>query len=1432
MSSGPPCPQCKEVLAHSVPGGLCPRCVLRVAINLDSAEPGPASGCTSSEADSGRAVPRVALRRYKIQAPLGEGGMGLVEQAQDRGFDRVIAIKSLRPKHLGNPELEARFVRERRIHSRLQHPGIAPVHDLGTLSDGRPFFTMKLIRGHTLAGLLKNRTDPAHDLTRFLKVFEQVCQTIAYVHSEGVIHRDLKPGNIMVGAFGEVQVMDWGLAKELVDGSAAERARGAPSGRGNDRGSETSAGAVLGTYPYMPPEQAQGRAEVVDRRADVFALGSILCEILTGAPAYGGRSVREVRLKAREGNLLDALDRLGTCGADEELLRLAYSCLSPAPKDRPGDAGQLAEALSAHFKSVQERLRAAELARVESQAREKEAQARAAQERRARRLTVALAASVVVTMTLTGVALFGYAWQRQVRGRQFARVVDEANLRLAQAEQAETDQLAWSEALAAAQRVEQRGNETSDAAMRRMAAAVVGRVRDEAARAERDRKLLDRLFAVRGGRSRIEDRWAASADADYALAFKQYGVDVLSLPAATAAEKLRARPAAVVVEVVAALDDWALHRRLNNDAKAPWAPLVELTRALDPDAVRDELRRIFTATDFREEHLSWVKGHLKTQAVKATQADWPVATVVLLAVTLVQHNQPDAAADLLLAMQPKYPRDVWLNYELAGALETVRPPRTEEAIRFLTVVQALRPELAHRLGDLLAAQHRTTEAIRVFEGMIRLQPEEGHHFLCLARALRAHGDKDGTRRAEDQAIRLMRERLRYSPEEAIVHTRLGLIFSDQEKWAEAAGEYQQAIALRPDDTLAHECLGLALYKMGKWEEAAAESRLAIRLDRDRAKAHENLGLALGRLHRHQQALEQLQEAVQLNPTNAGVYVNLGAWFLRQGKWEEAAAASRQAIGLKPDLDTARLNLALALHHLGKPDEALVEIRKAIELKPNSAASRASLGHILSDQKKWHDAIASFQESIHLDPNDPKAHYQLGYCLCQEKRWEEAASAFCVGLRLDPNDAMAHANLGAAQAGLLRWEDALAEYQEAIRLKPDYVDAHYNMAVALTKQNRWDEAIAEYRVVVGLQPDNAQAYSDLGFALSRQRRWEEARAAYQNAVARFPNIAQGRVNLGLALSGMEQWPAAENQLREAVRLQPDSADAHHSFAAALIGQGKTEEAVKAIRAAIRVIPEKANAYYQLGNVLHDQGKGDEAIEAFRAAVQHNPKFAEAHCNLGGVLTAKGDYVEALIEFRRGHELGSHKPGWRYPSAVWVRKAERRIELEELLPGVLSDKAKPKDAAEAAELAQLSALKQLHGASARLWKEAFQEQVALAEDRSVVNRWNAACEAALAGCGQGKDMPPLDDDARARWRGQALDWLNAELAAETKLYNSGRPDYVQRVNDVLTRWKRSDVLSSVRDEAALAKLREEEALSWRAFWGDVDALLKRSAAKAPR
>jgi eukaryotic-like serine/threonine-protein kinase len=204
---------------------------------------------------------------YEIVEILGRGGMGTVYLARDRRLDREVALKVVQlPEGTGDLE---RLMREARVLARLEHPGIVPVHDAGLLPDGRAFYAMKRVRGQRLDEYAR-----AVPLPERLRAFERICEAVAFAHAHGVIHRDLKPENVMVGPFGEVLVMDWGVAKV---GSMKEE----PAGRRRSQGG-TEAGTILGTPGYMAPEQERGEVDRIDERADVWALGALLGFLLKG----------------------------------------------------------------------------------------------------------------------------------------------------------------------------------------------------------------------------------------------------------------------------------------------------------------------------------------------------------------------------------------------------------------------------------------------------------------------------------------------------------------------------------------------------------------------------------------------------------------------------------------------------------------------------------------------------------------------------------------------------------------------------------------------------------------------------------------------------------------------------------------------------------------------------------------------------------------------------------------------------------------------------------------------------------------------------------------------------------------------------------------------------------------------------------------------
>jgi len=251
-------------------------------------------------------APDLTGTKYEIVDRIGQGGMGTVYRARDRELGREIALKVVRLPE-GALDITARMMREARTLARLEHPGIVPVHDVGTLADGRVFYAMKLVRGAPLHEL------SATGLAERLGIVERVCEAVAFAHAHGVIHRDLKPQNVMVGPFGEVLVMDWGVAKIVGDAASS---LGVGSGPGTDHAAEPSTGhgVVLGTPGYMAPEQAAADPSLVDARADVYAIGALLrdlCSSNTEAvrPERSGDVPRPLRAIIRRAMAPDPHDR-------------------------------------------------------------------------------------------------------------------------------------------------------------------------------------------------------------------------------------------------------------------------------------------------------------------------------------------------------------------------------------------------------------------------------------------------------------------------------------------------------------------------------------------------------------------------------------------------------------------------------------------------------------------------------------------------------------------------------------------------------------------------------------------------------------------------------------------------------------------------------------------------------------------------------------------------------------------------------------------------------------------------------------------------------------------------------------------------------------------------------------------------------------------
>jgi serine/threonine-protein kinase len=1013
-----------------------------------------------------------------------------------------------------------RFVEEAQVTGQLQHPGTVPVHDIGRLEDGRPFIAMKLVRGRTLAALLAERASPADGLARFVGIFGQVCQTLAYAHSMGVLHRDLKPSNVMVGAFGEVQVMDWGLAKVLRPGDGGRAAEDAQTVfaavrtlRSDTEAAQSRAGQALGTPAYMAPEQARGEVDRLDERCDVFGLGAILCEILTGQPPFTTTSAHEAVGQAQAADLTDAFRLLDGCGADAELVRLARACLAPAAADRLRDAGAVAAAVTAYQDSVAQRLRQAELERAE-------AQVKAREERKRRRLRLGLAAAVL--LLVAGGA--GGAWwlqqRRQAADAAVGRELAEARLLHAQARRNPlTEAAKFTDALKAARQARELAD-TGGASgeVLRQAEALVAELEEEAKAAGRDRRLVIALADARGSfgepETVLDDRGRAillikpNADEQFAAAFREWGLDVDTTPTAAAASRLKKRPPAVRTEVIAALDQWAAERRRQRKPKAEW--LAALAAALDDDSDprRGELRALLARDRLTaERHLAGLsrallpcsaltelvpgKDHtrLRRLAEGTNVKTEPVLGVLTLARALHEVGDETRAQRLLRAAVLARPQEVVLHTMLGSLLKNREPPAWQEAVECYAAARALRPELGIALVEALVKSGRLDEGLALAE---RLAAEQ--------------------------------------PSNPWVHFMRGLALSTKGRYLDAEGAFREAVRFGPKLSAAHNGLGVALARQGRLKEAEAAFRKASLLPPPSFEPYSNLGVVLSRLGRYRDAEAAFRVVTRLRPDDPRAHDNVGFALARQGHYQKAEAAHRAALRLRPDNATAHHNLGFALAGQERFPEAEKAFREAIRLRPDGPESHNGLGVALLRQDRDREADAVFRKAIALKPDYAEAYMNLGKALVRQGKFGQVEATSRKAIALKPNLAGAYCNLGIALSARGKRHEAQAAFQKAIALKPDYVDAYYNLGNALMAQQREGEAEAAYRKALDLKPGDPEVRNNLGAALYRQGRFREAEAVCREALRLKPNFANAHCTLGQALQGQGRFAEALASLK--------------------------------------------------------------------------------------------------------------------------------------------------------------------------------------------------------------------------------------------------------------------------------------------------------------
>jgi serine/threonine-protein kinase len=864
---------------------------------------------------------------YVIEEHRGSGGMGSVYRARRADvYRQQVALKVVRPG-LDRAEILRRFDTERQALADLEHPSIGRLLDGGTTDDGRPYFVMEYIDGPPL-----NRYAEGQHLSTRERVglVQAVAAAIQYAHEHGVVHRDLKPANVLVAADGTPKVTDFGLAKRL---------QGAPGV--STAGDHTQSGAILGTPSYMAPEQAMGRNQEVGPAADVYAVGALLYELLTGRPPFRGETPLETLRQVRDEEPVPPSRLHPRLARDLETICL--KCLAKEPGQRYGSAAALAEDLEnwQAGRPIRAR-RVGFVQRLGKWARRKPAAA-----------ALVVLGFLAVVATLASALVI--ARQQAVRQGEISAALADALQRRDEARAAPQDDWSkWTAALTAAKRVEgllAYGTPAED--LRRQVQDLV----QDLEGVEQDRRFLARLEEVRLLQTEVKDEQfdKTQAVAEYAAAFREFGLDCATFEVEAAAAWIRQRT--IPVEVAGALDYWAVLCRYyfpEQTQNPDWRRLLEIARRADPDPWRNRVRDALTQED---------RQALKDLAASPQVRQLPPPVLVVLANALTMHGDRAPAIVLLRRAQPEHPNDLWVNLHLANLLKDAVPPQPDEAIRFFTAAVALRPQspgIRLKLGNALVQNGRRGEAIAAYQKAIELKPDF-----------------------------------------ALAHCNLGGQLSDVGRLDEAIAACHRAIELKADFAGAYRNLGFALLRKGQrdkvpaaFQEAATACRKAIELKPDFDEAHFDLGnvrLAQGQLN---EASAAFQDAIKFKPNFALYHYNLGIALEGNGQLERAIAAYQKAIEFEPDYAEAHCNLGSALQKKGFMHEALTEVKQGHELGSRRPGWPYKSAQWVKTAQRWADLEARLPAVLRDNTPLTDATQAVEFAqLCQRKRLYAAAAQF-------------------------------------------------------------------------------------------------------------------------------------------------------------------------------------------------------------------------------------------------------------------------------------------------------------------------------------------------------------------------------------------------------------------------------------------------------
>lgn len=1136
----------------------------------------------------------VYIGRYRVIEEIGRGGMGIVYRAEDPALDRPVAIKVLPPKKTAQQKAVKRFLREARVCARLDHPNIIKVHDIGE-EEGIYHIVMELVEGSSLRELIESR-ETIHDIDidYMTQVFKEACDALAYAHDKQIIHRDIKPDNIMLTTEGRVKVMDFGLAVL------------------EDRHSLTEMGQVMGTVAYFSPEQARG--DPADHRSDIYSLGAVFFEMITNQLVFQAKNPGEMITKHLSSPPPNP--KIYNPAIPPVLTNLVLLALKKNPAERPQSVNEMLDVLNEWIETRKSASRSqlappplpkADL-KMSSPGRQKTEEIDT-DKIRSQEKDGGLYDSSHLPETLIEEKERLPAQEKPSRrdvpeGGSFARPHQDP------AQQTE------------APRFHDRSHDT------------ITKIPVNPPKADTEKGTP--VLPTSGESPVASSQWMKEAQQGDEWSKHQHVIDQIK-------KDQVAREVAGVGEATLLCPrcgaENAVSRKYCSDCGniltqteyiSQKEAIVHLEKGKElmvagkmDEAVTEFQLAVEADSDLLEAYVSLGKilgdkGDYKRarsayRNVSRLQPSDPKPHVQMADLYRLEKRRDDAIFEYREAAKLA-PSDITIRNQLAllysqkGDIERA----IDEYQRILTV-DPKNVEAHRQLGYMFMARERNEEAIREFEWVISVDP------------------------GDDQ-----------------VNQVLGTLYIKTNRLRNAEKSFQTILTLKPDDTEAIAALGEIYEKQNRPDLALEHLGQAIQKNAANVDARKKLADLYLRHDRPQLALKEFEQAVNFRPEDPELHRNLGDLYLKGKQVDKALLHFERTVALSPA--NAELHHKLATLYKTKEysELSINEYKKAVDLEPYNSEYREELGMALYTARRSEEAISEMRKATTLDSTNLDYQKALGIMYEENEQLDLAEQQFKKIISKNPKDAMSHGMLGQIYSKRNFYSMAIVQFQKALQLDPKSHLFYIYLGKVYAKQGKQDDAVECYQRAIELDPGTkdakgsklmAKAYTDLGRVYMEQGELEKALDVLKSAEEHYSSEPRTLHFMGLVYTDQGNFKMAHEYLTKALKQQPHNAEIMRDLAHLYQQKGDVTMALSLVKKSVILAPMAIEGYETLAKLLSRTDRYAEAQQTLSDAVRNCPGDVDyAYWLKGNYAVDKREWQKAENFYRQA--ISYNENDWRY------------------------------------------------------------------------------------------------------------------------------------------------------------------------------------------